>query len=51
VADAANPRFLFSTKAVESSITDDFLPTENGGFLITQMGAADGSAPVTGCRI
>src|SRR5579864_1392256 len=45
VSDARNPRFLFSTKAVESSITDDFLPIENGGFLITQMGAADGSAP------
>src|SRR5215470_11688408 len=45
VSDPPNPRFLFSTKAVESSITDDFLPIENGGFLITQMGAADGSAP------
>ena len=45
VSDALSPRFLFSTKAVESSITDDFLPIENGGFLITQMGAADGSAP------
>jgi len=45
VTDARTPRFLFSTKAVESSITDDFLPIENGGFLITQMGAADGSAP------
>ena len=45
VTDATNPRFLFSTKAVESSITDDFLPIENGGFLITQMGAADGTAP------
>ncbi len=45
VADATNPRFLFSTKAVESSITDDFLPIEGGGFLITQMGAADGTAP------
>jgi len=45
VSDAENPRFLFSTKAVESSITDDFLPIENGGFLITQMGAADGTAP------
>ena len=45
VTDARNPRFLFSTKAVESSITDDFLPTENGGFLITQMGAATGTAP------
>lgn len=45
VNDAQNPRFLFSTKAVQSSITDDFLPIENGGFLITQMGAADGTAP------
>src|SRR5579859_6650025 len=45
VTAAKNPRFLFSTKAVESSITDDFLPIENGGFLITQMGAADGTAP------
>src|SRR6476659_548726 len=45
VTHADNPRFLFSTKAVDSSITDDFLPIENGGFLITQMGAADGTAP------
>jgi selenium-binding protein 1 len=30
---------------VESAITDDFLPTENGGFLITQMGSATGGAP------
>src|SRR5438477_7766108 len=45
VTDALNPRFLFSTRAVESSITDDFLPIEGGGFLITQMGAADGTAP------
>ncbi len=45
VKDAANPRFLFSTRALESSITDDFLPTEGGGFLVTQMGAADGTAP------
>jgi hypothetical protein len=45
VSEAANPRFLFSTKAVESSITDDFLPTANGGFLISQMGSASGGAP------
>ena len=45
VTDAKKPRFLFSTKAVESSMTDDFLPIENGGFLITQMGAHDGTAP------
>jgi DNA-binding beta-propeller fold protein YncE len=45
VTDARKPRFLFSTKAVKSSMTDDFLPIENGGFLITQMGSADGMAP------
>src|SRR5258707_10674399 len=32
VSEARNPRFLFSAKAVESAITDDFLPTEGGGF-------------------
>ena len=45
VADAKKPRFMFSAKAVESSMTDDFLPLENGGFLITQMGSANGMAP------
>src|SRR5438874_252007 len=45
VTAAKKPRFLFSAKAVESSMTDDFLPLENGGFLITQMGSADGMAP------
>jgi selenium-binding protein 1 len=45
VSDARNPRFMFSTKAVESAITDDFLPIENGGFLISQMGSATGGAP------
>lgn len=45
VSEARNPRFLFSSKAVESAITDDFLPTEGGGFLISQMGSATGGAP------
>jgi selenium-binding protein 1 len=45
VSQARDPRFLFSAKAVESAITDDFLPTEDGGFLITQMGSASGGAP------
>src|SRR5215510_10949039 len=45
VSQAENPRFLFSTKAEKSSITDDFLPIENGGFLITQMGSHDGGEP------
>jgi hypothetical protein len=45
VSNARNPRFLFSAKAVESAMTDDFLPIENGGFLISQMGSASGGAP------
>jgi hypothetical protein len=45
VTDKYNPRFILSAKAVDSSITDDFFPTPEGGFLISQMGAADGSSP------
>src|SRR5260370_10126290 len=45
VSDARHPRFLFSTGAPQSSITDDFLPLEAGGFLVTQMGSASGGAP------
>ena len=45
VSDAKKPRFMFSTKAVESSMTDDFLAIENGGFLISQMGSSTGMAP------
>ena len=51
VTAAKNPKFLFSTKAVQSSMTDDFMPIENGGFLITQMGAADGTAPGRECPV
>jgi selenium-binding protein 1 len=39
------PRFLFSSSDPNSSITDDFLPLPNGGFLVTQMGSANGDAP------
>ena len=45
VSSQRHPRFLFSTKAVNSSITDDFYPLPQGGFLITQMGSASGGAP------
>jgi selenium-binding protein 1 len=45
VSEARHPRFLFSTKAFDSSITDDFFPLPEGGFLITQMGSATGEAP------
>ena len=45
VSNARHPVFLFSTSAPNSSITDDFLPLPNGGFLVTQMGSATGGAP------
>ncbi|HEY2016656.1 MAG TPA: selenium-binding protein SBP56-related protein [Bryobacteraceae bacterium] len=45
VSNARQPRFLFSTKAVNSSITDDFYPLPQGGFLISQMGSDTGGAP------
>ena len=45
VSDARNPKFLLSTSAPQSSITDDFFALEGGGFLVTQMGSATGGAP------
>src|SRR5260370_24247099 len=40
VSDARHPKFLFSTTAPQSSITDAFLPLDSGGFLVTQMWSA-----------
>jgi selenium-binding protein 1 len=45
VSDPRNPEFLFSTSAPSSSVTDDFLPLPDGGFLVTQMGSATGGTP------
>jgi 56kDa selenium binding protein (SBP56) len=45
VSNARHPKFLFSTNASFSSITDDFLPLHEGGFLVTQMGSDTGGAP------
>jgi 56kDa selenium binding protein (SBP56) len=42
VSDARNPKFLRSTHAPNSSITDDFLSLPGGGFLVTNMGSASG---------
>jgi len=44
ISDARNPKFLLSTRAPNSSITDDFLPLPGGGFLVTNMGSASGGA-------
>jgi selenium-binding protein 1 len=45
VSEPREPRFLFAKSALLSSITDDFLPLQKGGFLITQMGSATGGSP------
>jgi selenium-binding protein 1 len=45
VSSPRDPKFLFSTSARFSSITDDFLPLDHGGFLITQMGSETGGEP------
>lgn len=42
ISDARHPKFMFSTRAPNSSITDDFLPLPGGGFLVTNMGSASG---------
>jgi selenium-binding protein 1 len=44
ISDARHPAFLSSTKAPNSSITDDFLALPDGGFLVTNMGSASGGA-------
>ena len=44
ITDARYPKFLRSTRAPNSSITDDFLPIPGGGFLVTNMGSASGGA-------
>jgi DNA-binding beta-propeller fold protein YncE len=45
MSNPRKPRFLFSTSDKFSSITDDFFPLPQGGFLITQMGSANGDSP------
>ncbi len=40
-----DPRFMFSTNPLLSSIADDFYPLPEGGFLVTMMGSAAGAAP------
>ena len=44
IREARRPRFLKSTRAPNSSITDDFLALPGGGFLVTNMGSASGGA-------
>jgi selenium-binding protein 1 len=42
ITDPRFPRFIRSTRAPQSSITDDFLALPQGGFLVTNMGSATG---------
>jgi 56kDa selenium binding protein (SBP56) len=46
--DVTNPRhptFIRSDNPPESSITDELVPLENGGFLVSFMGGANGAQP------
>jgi hypothetical protein len=45
VADPRNPTFIRSDNPPGASITDEFAPLHNGGFLVTFMGGANGAAP------
>jgi len=45
VADPRRPKFLTSVDPPLSSITDEFYPLPEGGFLVTMMGGASGHAP------
>jgi len=42
ITNARQPKFLASTRAPNSSITDDFLALPRGGFLVTNMGSGTG---------
>ena len=45
VSDPDNAKFLSSISPPLSSITDDFEPLPDGGFLVTMMGGPQGHAP------
>lgn len=45
VSNPKTPQLISSTKAVLSDITDDFLPLDSGGFLVTNMGSDTGFTP------
>jgi hypothetical protein len=45
VTDPRNPEFIRSDNPPGASITDEFVPLKNGGFLVTFMGGATGANP------
>ncbi len=45
VSNPADPKFISAADPPQSAITDEFYPLENGGFLVTMMGGAQGHHP------
>jgi 56kDa selenium binding protein (SBP56) len=45
VSDPARPRFVSAADPPRSAITDEFYALEQGGFLVTMMGGAEGHEP------
>ena len=45
VTHPRRPRFLRSDNPPDASITDEFAPINNGGFLVTFMGGGNGTQP------
>jgi selenium-binding protein 1 len=45
VSDPDAPRLMSAADPPRSAITDEFYPLHHGGFLVTMMGAADGTHP------
>ncbi len=45
VSDPARPKFISAADPPQSAITDEFYALENGGFLVTMMGGAQGHHP------
>src|SRR5207248_1814154 len=45
ISDPARPEFISSADPPLASITDEFHPLPQGGFLVTMMGGATGHAP------
>ena len=45
VSDPARPKFIKSVNPPDASITDEFAPLADGGFMVTMMGGPNGMAP------
>jgi len=45
VSNPADPKFISAADPPQSAITDEFYPLDNGGFLVTMMGGAQGHHP------